>query len=82
MIKQTKGFIGFPKGHVEKDETEIETAIREIKEETNIDVKVDTNFRTEISYLIKEKNVIKERSRRANKQNDCVILESISLKQF
>ena len=36
LIKQTKGHWGFPKGHVEKDETEIETAIREVKEETNI----------------------------------------------
>ena len=34
LIKQTKGHWGFPKGHVEKDETEIETAIREVKEET------------------------------------------------
>ena len=28
LIKQTKGHWGFPKGHVEKNETEIETAIR------------------------------------------------------
>ena len=39
LIKQTKGHWGFPKGHVEKDETEIETAIREVKEETGLDVK-------------------------------------------
>ena len=25
LIKQTKGHWGFPKGHIEKDETEIET---------------------------------------------------------
>lgn len=38
------------KGHVEKDETEIETAIREIKEETSLDVILDTNFRETITY--------------------------------
>ena len=34
VVKQTSGFYGFPKGHVEIGETEKETAIRETKEET------------------------------------------------
>jgi len=38
------------KGHVEADETEEETALREIKEETSLDVTIDTNFRRTITY--------------------------------
>ena len=45
LVHQNNGHYSFPKGHVEENETEIETAIREIKEETNLDVKIDTNFR-------------------------------------
>ena len=41
VIQQKKsGFYGFPKGHVEENETEAETAVREVKEETGIDIKV------------------------------------------
>lgn len=41
LIQQKKsGNYGFPKGHMKNNETEIETAIRETKEETNIDVTV------------------------------------------
>ena len=32
IIKQSKGHVAFPKGHVEGNETNEETAIREIKE--------------------------------------------------
>ena len=45
VIKQVKGHWGFPKGHVEEGETEVQTAIREIKEETNLDVKIDESKR-------------------------------------
>ena len=44
------GHTSMPKGHMEKGETEEETAIREIKEETNLDVVLDTRFRHTISY--------------------------------
>ncbi len=52
LIKQNKGYVGFPKGHMEKGETEEETAIRETKEETNIDVKVHKDKRYCINYTI------------------------------
>lgn len=54
VIKQKQGFYGFPKGHVELGETEIETAIRETKEETNIDVKIDENLRFNLSYIVND----------------------------
>ena len=55
----SQGHISLPKGHVENNETEIETALREIKEETSLDVIIDTNFREIISYSPK-KGVIKD----------------------
>ena len=43
---------GFPKGHLENDETEIEAALREIKEEVGIDAKIDSNYRKELVYVM------------------------------
>ena len=45
IIQQVKGHWGFPKGHVEDGETEVQTAVREIKEETNLDVEIDVSKR-------------------------------------
>ncbi|MBQ6547045.1 MAG: alpha/beta fold hydrolase [Bacilli bacterium] len=50
IIRQHDDCWHFPKGHVEEGETEEETAIREIKEETNIDVEIDNGFRKVITY--------------------------------
>ena len=44
------GHWAFPKGHVENAETESETALREIKEETGLDVSLDTGFRSVTTY--------------------------------
>lgn len=44
------GHISIPKGHMEGDETEEKTAIREIREETNLEVKLDTVFRHDVYY--------------------------------
>lgn len=43
---------GFPKGHVESGETETETALREISEETGVSCTLKPDFRREIEYLI------------------------------
>ena len=53
------GHISIPKGHIEEGETEEQCAIREIKEETNLDVNLDTSFRYTITYSPKE-NVTKD----------------------
>lgn len=50
---------GFPKGHVEERETENETAIREVKEETGLDINLMDNFRVTDKYIIKG-NTMKE----------------------
>ena len=54
LIKQLAGHWGFPKGHVEGGETEVQTAVREIKEETNYDVEIDERYRYQESYSPKE----------------------------
>ena len=48
------GHWSFPKGHVEGTETEEETAVREIMEETGIQVALDTSFRHVITYAPKK----------------------------
>jgi len=59
LIHHNAGHWDFPKGHMEEGETEIETAIREVKEETNIDVEVNEKYRYSTTYSPKE-DVIKE----------------------
>jgi 8-oxo-dGTP pyrophosphatase MutT (NUDIX family) len=55
----TSGHWDFPKGHVEKGEDEIQTALRELKEETGIDkVKIIDDFHNLISYS--KETILKE----------------------
>lgn len=44
------GHWGFPKGHVEGQETEEETALREIREETGLRAQLDKGFRRVVTY--------------------------------
>ena len=53
IIKSLNGDVGFPKGHMEPRESELETAIRELKEETGVDVKVIQGFRRQIEYELR-----------------------------
>ena len=53
IIKGLNGDVGFPKGHMESGESELETAIRELKEETGVDVKVIQGFRKQIEYELR-----------------------------
>ena len=56
----TSGHWDFPKGHIEKGEDEMQTALRELKEETGIDtVKIIGDFHHLISYnLLRGKETI------------------------
>lgn len=72
LVLQTAGHWGLPKGHVEEGETEEQTAIREVKEETNVDVIVNTNLRYSMVYSPKEdveKEVVYFIAK--NTSNDC-----------
>lgn len=52
LIKNRSQNMGFPKGHVEMDEDEHQTAMREIFEETNLHVTFEEDFREYYSYTI------------------------------
>ena len=59
MVHQDNGVFAFPKGHVEGAESEEQTALREIREETGIDVELNLSKRIELFYHIEESNVDK-----------------------
>ena len=46
LVQQFGGFYGFPKGHMEENETEIETALREIQEEVGLNPVIIEGFKT------------------------------------
>ena len=55
LISNLQGIYGFPKGHVEGKETETETALREVYEETNLRIELIHGFRTTDEHFIPEK---------------------------
>ena len=44
------GHRSFPKGHMEPGETEYMTAVREVFEETAVQIRIDTDFRKTVHY--------------------------------
>jgi len=50
VIQHRGGHWGFPKGHVEEGETEHQTAIREVYEETGLHIELLAGFREEDVY--------------------------------
>ncbi len=61
IIESHEGIFGFPKGHMENGETEMETAVREIFEETGLRPDFISGFKEEQEYLLpRKKGVIKK----------------------
>lgn len=56
VLKMKQGHTSLCKGHIENDETLVNCAKREIKEETNLDVNIDTDFHSIIHYRPYEDN--------------------------
>ena len=54
VYEKNRNFWGFPKGHMEKGENEIETALREVKEEVGLDVEIMEKKRYVLNYIIKD----------------------------
>lgn len=52
IIKGKNGDVGFPKGHTEQGESEMQTAIRELMEETGVRVEHIDGFRRQIEYKL------------------------------
>ena len=44
------GHRSFPKGHMERGETEYMTAVREVYEETSVQIRIDRDFRQTVHY--------------------------------
>lgn len=59
IVKMYNGNWGFPKGHVENEETEEETAHREVFEETGVKIEILDGFKQSIKYIPNEK-ILKE----------------------
>lgn len=55
IVEEASGSHSFPKGHMENGETEKETALREIKEETDLEVSLIDDFRISEQYRPAEK---------------------------
>ena len=55
IIRSVEGIYGFPKGHMEAGETKRQTAIREIKEETGLDVMICDGFSVTQEYPLPKK---------------------------
>ena len=54
LITQNNGITCFPKGHVEKGETEEQTALRECFEETKLEVNIIPGYRDATTYYMTE----------------------------
>lgn len=52
LITNISGHIGFPKGHIEIGESEKQTALREVYEETGVKTEIIDGFRETYNYLI------------------------------
>ena len=55
LVANLEGIYGFPKGHVEAGETETATALREVREETGLTVRLIDGFRTTDEHAIPQK---------------------------
>lgn len=55
LVANLMGTYGFPKGHMEAGETETDTALREVREETGLHIRLVEGFRTTDEHAIPEK---------------------------
>ena len=55
IIRMNLGHCGLPKGHIEKYETERETAVREVLEETGVAITLDPVFRKSVVYSLTQR---------------------------
>jgi 8-oxo-dGTP pyrophosphatase MutT (NUDIX family) len=68
LLHYPSGHWDFPKGHVEKNETEEETLRREVVEETGIEnLEIFSGFRNNIYYFYRAKDDERERREKNNR---------------
>lgn len=61
LLLKYKNYWGFPKGLVEKGESLIQTALREIKEETGLDVELLPLFKEEVEFFFRWEGKMKKK---------------------
>lgn len=73
LLHYKSGHWDFPKGHIEKGETEEMTLRREVKEETGItDLKIIPKFREEIHYFYKAKGEEREKRKKSGTKTNII----------
>ena len=82
LVKMHNGNWGFPKGHIENNETKEETAIREVHEETNVNIKIIPNFEREIKYIPNEKTIKKVTIFAGITQEEDVKIDTFEIEAF
>ena len=82
LVKMHNGNWGFPKGHIENNETKEETAIREVQEETNVNIKIIPNFEREIKYIPNEKTIKKVTIFAGITQDEDVKIDTFEIEDF
>ena len=82
LVKMHNGNWGFPKGHIENNETKEETAIREVYEETNVNIKIIPNFEREIKYIPNEKTIKKVTIFAGITQDEDVKIDTFEIEAF
>ncbi|MEM0442798.1 MAG: NUDIX domain-containing protein [Candidatus Caldarchaeum sp.] len=62
LLKYGAGHWDFPKGHIEKDELEMDAVLREVREETGLDrIEIIQGFRKTINYMfMKEGRLVRK----------------------
>lgn len=55
IIRMNLGHCGLPKGHTEKYEDEVATALREVREETGVEITLVEGFRKAVEYSLSAK---------------------------
>ena len=59
LIMEPSGTYGFPKGHIKRNETELECALRECFEETGIKPEIMPNFKRTIHYNMVQRVILR-----------------------
>jgi len=56
LLQYQRGYWDFAKGKLESGETVLDAAIREVKEETNLDVEIHFGFEESLNYIFRERS--------------------------
>ena len=73
------------KGHIEENETEFDTALKEVKEETNLDVEINIEKRYTEKYITDtgvEKEVVQKITYPTTKKLFQKVLKDINIKKY